>query len=106
MDLTRIKVGFNGGNVRLDISPNCEIVTAINLGKQEKNDLNKTRPDDFILELKHIEKIMIGSEEMSPISSKYGLETALVIAAAHRSAKLGKTVNIKYENGFNLSSLF
>lgn len=59
----------------------------------------KTRPDDFIRELKHIEAVLAG-EATSPISLERGLDTMLVIAAAHQSAQTGRNVKIDYSAGY------
>jgi predicted dehydrogenase len=64
----------------------------------------KTRPDDFILELTHI-RDSIGSQLSSPLAIERGLDTMLVIAAAHKSALAGRSVNINYQKGYHLSAL-
>ena len=66
--------------------------------------ITKTRPDDFIQELKHIEEVL-GSNTSSVISLERGLETMMVIAAAHLSNESKKSVRIDYGNGFRTSSL-
>jgi len=60
----------------------------------------KTRPDDFIQEMRHIETALNSAAAMSPISLARGLDTMLVIAAAHKSASLGRTVGIDYTKGY------
>ncbi|MDA8709148.1 Gfo/Idh/MocA family oxidoreductase [Gammaproteobacteria bacterium] len=61
----------------------------------------KTRPDDFIQELKHIHSVVASSEEVdSPISIYKGAETMLVIAAAHLAHQKKCTVIIDYSQGF------
>lgn len=66
----------------------------------------KKRPDDFITELDHIEKALENSStDSSPISIELGLDTMLVIAAAHLSAQSGKTVKIDYSKGYVLNAL-
>ena len=63
----------------------------------DKKSINKTRPDDFIEEMNHIEQYFCKNSNLdSPISLDKGIETMLVIAACHKSSKLGKTVNIDY----------
>lgn len=64
----------------------------------------KTRPDDFIQELDHLEQALAGGGP-SPISGERGLESLLVIAAAHRSAQTGRVVGIDYRKGYTCDAL-
>jgi predicted dehydrogenase len=64
----------------------------------------KTRPDDFIRELRHIADHLADASK-SPISIEQGLETMLVVAAAHRSVKMGRTISIDYDRGFRAEAL-
>ena len=41
----------------------------------------------------------------NPISLEYGLDTMLVIAAAHKSFKTGKAITIDYTLGYNNKAL-
>lgn len=59
----------------------------------------KTRPDDFITELKHLEQALQQGIP-SPITMKRGLETALVIAAAHLSARVGRKVYVDHTKDY------
>ena len=68
--------------------------------------LSKTRPDDFIAELVHIERCFTaGTAQDSPISGVRGLDTMLAIAGAHRSAQTGATVAIDYDKGHRPTAL-
>lgn len=67
--------------------------------------LYKTRPDDFIQELKHIEKALSENSAASPLSLERSLESMLVVAAFHKSAQESKTVVIDYNQGYVLSAL-
>jgi predicted dehydrogenase len=60
----------------------------------------KTRPDDFIIELKHLDDLIEGREKSSGISLGRGLDTMLAIAAAHLSAKENRTVEIDYSKKY------
>ena len=60
----------------------------------------KTRPDDFIEELKHIDAALKQDAAASPIALTRGLDTMLVVAAAHRSAETGRYVRIDYGRGY------
>jgi predicted dehydrogenase len=65
----------------------------------------KTRPDDFIAELHHIEVALSNSSEKSALSIERGLDTMLVIAAAHKSVKEMRTVRIDYSAGYTERAL-
>ena len=80
--------------------PKPYVDTVSLLGENEEQQrFEKTRPDDFKQELEHIEMVM-DSEVESPISIESGLETMMVIAAAHKSAETKKTVTIDYHKGY------
>lgn len=60
----------------------------------------KTRPDDFIEELRHIEQALASDPARSPIALSRGLDTMLVVAAAHLSHQTGRCVKIDYSKGW------
>jgi predicted dehydrogenase len=61
----------------------------------------KTRPDDFLGEIEHLGEILAGgSTEKSPIGLAEGLDTMLVVAAAHISSQRQRSVRINYEAGY------
>lgn len=62
--------------------------------------IEKTRPDDFIAEIDHLEAVMAGEIAHSPISLERGLDTMMVIAAAFRSNELGRRVRIDWNRGY------
>lgn len=64
----------------------------------EKILVEKSRPDDFIIELSHI-RDSVNKEVKSPLSLERGLETMLVIAAAHLSGQENRKVSINYNAG-------
>jgi len=64
----------------------------------------KTRPQDFIEELGHLEDAL-SSGAASPIDLGRGLESMLVIAAAHQSALRGRTIAIDYGAGCRYEAL-
>jgi predicted dehydrogenase len=75
-------------------------------GAVEERALAKTRADDFIAELSHLDGAMAaGTAARSPIALERSLETMLVIAAAHKSSTSGCTVRIDYDQGYNLQAL-
>lgn len=66
---------------------------------------HKTRPDDFIQELRHIEAAIAAGPDGSGLSMERGLDTMLVVAAAHKSAREGRVVRIDYSVGYTLAAL-
>ena len=86
-------------------SPGQDLVKTISKDNQETTrDFFKTRPEDFICELKHIEMSLKTNTE-SPIDVVRGLETMLVIAAVHKSALEEKNVKIDYSRGYSQNAL-
>ena len=63
------------------------------------------RPADFIAEMRHIEDVLESKTADTPIDISRGLDTILVIAAAHRSAKSGSNVAIDYGRGYVIEAL-
>lgn len=71
----------------------------------EEMQFPKTRPDDFIAELKHIKSVIESENKDSAISIENGLDTMLVIAAAHLSNKVSQNITIDYSGGYQLKAL-
>jgi predicted dehydrogenase len=65
----------------------------------------KTRPDDFVHELRHIETMLENDPTHSPISIERGLDTMLVLAAAHKSVAEHRTVVIDHSRGYTDAAL-
>ncbi len=84
--------------------PGVDAVIFENNGEIQTFEFPKTRPQDFILELEHIQKVMATSTT-SPISFEKGLETMLVISGAHKSNQLKRSININYSKGWNATAL-
>lgn len=74
-------------------------------GDTQVSTIQKTRPDDFIWELQHIEAVMTGKTKDSVLSLERGLETMLVVAAAHLSSDKKRTVRIDYQKGYTPQAL-
>lgn len=74
-------------------------------GVERTQYFDKTRPDDFLPEIKHIERILSSPELFSPISLEYGMETMLVIAAAIQSHQEKRVIKIDYTRPYGLESL-
>jgi predicted dehydrogenase len=64
----------------------------------------KTRPDDFILELRHIEAAINGNIPNSPLVIERGLDTMMVVAASHVSAERRRSVCIDWSKGYSASA--
>ncbi len=86
--------------------PGVDAVTAHLPGRiASETRISKTRADDFIEELRHIEQALAGDPADSPIALSRGLDTMLVIAAAHLSHKTGRRIRIDYSQGWTPSAL-
>lgn len=86
--------------------PGTDVVKENRLGGYEAEfSFSKTRPDDFIRELEHVESFIQGTAKTSPISIERGLDTMMVVAAAHLSARQGKTVTIDWNKGYSPDAL-
>ena len=65
--------------------------------KQEKKEylFQKSRPDDFIRELSHIQQVIQNRDRNSPIRIEAGIETMSIINAAFKSADTKKVVTVE-----------
>ena len=100
-----VKIGHSNGRLSLKLSPNLEKLEDLTPNSCSTSNFDKIRPDDFIIELKHLQTTLGQEEHDSPISAKYGLETNLVIAAAEKAIHTGKSVSINYANGYKPTSI-
>ncbi len=64
----------------------------------------KTRPDDFIEELRFIESQLNGGSRDLSLDLERGLETMACIAAAHQSQRTRRSVRVDYEHRRDLPS--
>jgi predicted dehydrogenase len=64
-------------------------------GREDQEIIAKTRPDDFIEELEHV-RMSLANGRPSPIRLERGIDTMLVIRAAHESAREGRAVAIEH----------
>jgi predicted dehydrogenase len=67
-------------------------------------EFEKTRADDFLEEIRHIQAALEHGQP-SPISLESGLDTMLAIAGAHRSNQSKRRVRIVYDRGYNTGAL-
>jgi predicted dehydrogenase len=94
---TELTIGYQPGIDRVEWKSGGEDI--------QFRTIQKTRPDDFIWELQHIEAVMTGKAENSVLSLERGLETMLVVAAAHLSSAKKRTVHIDYRKGYTPQAL-
>lgn len=89
----RVEVSFNH-------SGSGDAFFTYRAGAPEKiTPVHKKRPDDFIQEMRHIWSVM-DSGKPSPISIERGLDTAMVVAAAHESESRKCRVRIDWSMGY------
>lgn len=69
-----------------------------------KKILPKKRPDDFKWEVEHLEQIIEGRIQKSPISLERGLDTMMVIAAAYLSHQRKQVMRVDYSS-YTLDSI-
>ncbi len=67
---------------------------------QQRLVIAKRRPDDFRWEIEHLAQTLAGEAKPSPISLERGLDTMMVIAAAHRSHQERRPMRIEYGAGY------
>ncbi len=93
--------GRNGYvDLTIGIQPGADGVEwRLGTAEPEQRLIEKTRPDDFIQELKHIAAVLEGEDNSEDIRLDRGLDTMLVVAAAHRSASEGRTIRIDRSAG-------
>ncbi len=75
------------------------VICSTNDGEVTTTEISKTRPDDFYQEMNHIESTLNNNHKGSPITLERGLETMLVISAAHMSGQNNCPVSIDYTKG-------
>ena len=80
---------------------NDAVIYGNHRGLKKVEKFQKVRADDFVGEIDHVEKLLEGAIIDSPISLERGLDTMLVVGAAHKSSKERKSIRIP-NSGFNL----
>lgn len=86
--------------------PGVDVASVVLPGQvQSEQRVSKTRPDDFVEELRHIEAALAADPAASPIAIGRGLDTMLVVAAAHLSHSTGRKVRIDYSQGYTVEAL-
>lgn len=91
---------------RVNLEPNVDAVISGIAGRApELLRFPKTRADDFKVEIVHLEDILAGRVEHSPIALERGLDTMMVIAAAFKSHASGRRVAIDWTAGYRPDAL-
>lgn len=90
-----IELQFEGGRIEWwnDVSKTTdEVLIQPKKGDAQKIVIEKTRTEEFLREAQHIDDLIAGrvKYEDSPITLAHGIETALILEAAHRSHAEGK----------------
>lgn len=87
-------------------SPDADTVRVVRPGAAEEiHVISKRRADDFIDELRYVQSELEGSGKGVDIGLEVGLETMLVLAAAHRSQRERCRVEIDYGKGYRPEAL-
>lgn len=99
--------GENGHvEVQIGFQPGADAVHWQLEDAQAQSDIvEKSRADDFIEELRHVESAIDDTAFEGPIGLTRGLETMLVISAAHLSCRERRTVRIDYDAGWTTDAL-
>jgi predicted dehydrogenase len=80
----------------LGLEPGVDAVIVRRRGEPEQvTRISKTRPDDFIEELRHVER-HVADGTPSPIDLMHGVDTMRAVAAAHESEREGRRVVVNY----------
>ncbi len=81
------------------------VLSGNGIERTRRHEFPKTRPDDFILELQHLADTLKSDACASPISAERGLDTMMVIAAAHSSSLQRRSITIDHSRGYTLEAL-
>ena len=81
-------------------NPQGDAVLQSGLGEETQITLlPKTRPEDFIAELQHIEACLAGGAK-SPLDLEIGLDAMMIVTASHISEQQKQRVHIDYSKGY------
>jgi predicted dehydrogenase len=91
---------------RVNHRPNAD---AVIVGSGDRADapllIEKTRADDFKVEIAHLAGVLDGTISASPITLDRGLDTMMVIAAGFKSHETGRRVTIDWSVGYRPEAL-
>ncbi len=99
--------GDNGfAEWRCGFKPGCDaVVHQVGDADPSTSLIEKTRPQDFVRELQHVEHALASERLPADIGVERGLDTMLVIAALHLSHRERRSVRIDYTKGYTLDAL-
>ncbi len=90
---------------RVNHKPGHDAVIAGNGEASTETLFAKTRADDFKAEIAHLQDVLLGKVQNSPVALECGLDTLMVIAAAFRSHQSGRRVRIDWQKGYTPEAL-
>ena len=87
----------------IDTTASCDLISCSFDDTCVDECFPKNRSDDFKWEIQHISSLLNNPYHHldSPLHLKFGLQTMMIIAAAHISHKNNSTVRINWEAGYN-----
>jgi predicted dehydrogenase len=86
--------------------PGVDVVTSlVDDGQPNEQKITKTRPDDFLEEMRHISDALQSDPGQSTIALLRALDTMMVVAAAHQSAASGRRARIDYSRGWTPAAI-
>ncbi len=96
-----VELQFEQGRIEWwnDVSKTTdEVLIQPKIGDGKKIVIQKTRTEEFLKEAEHIADLISGAVQYkdSPIRFEHGIETALILDAAHRSNAQGNRISIDY----------
>ena len=104
--MARIQWSEGFAEWHVNYRPGADAVISGNSVDEPQTQLfEKTRADDFKVEIEHLEQILDGTIRESPISLQRGLDTMMVVAAAFRSSEQKRTVTIDWSAGYSPEAL-
>ena len=104
----KARIYSQAGTVEVDLAAG-QGIESVSLKLDDANSIEvfeKTRPDDFIAELDHLEDVLLSEDDKkyveSPLNIDRGVETMMVISAILTSARDKRPVVIDYESVPNI----
>src|SRR5260221_997153 len=87
--------------MRINYNPEGDaVIFGVRNKPTELISIPKKRPDDFAIEVDHIENLLTGKIKNSPISLERGLDTMMIIAAIFKSNSVKRPVEIDWSRGY------
>jgi len=91
-----IRVDGDRATLLIEISSKCDTISFyLKSGESTIREIQKTRPDDFLPEILHIEDLIQNPELLSPLDINFAVETMLIIVAAMESSASRNEVEVR-----------